>query len=114
MSLALFVVWTAVCAAGQVRGTIHVGRTPVAGRTVEITTGKNVYTTKTAKDGSFKLNVHEPFKLNVHEHGRCVLSLVGKRRLSIAIDSRKQTMVYDLEVVKRNGKYTLIKTSKNK
>lgn len=110
LSLALIVMWAAVCAAGQVRGTIHLGNRPVAGRRVEIKTGKSLYATTTAKNGFFKFTVRE--------HGKCVLSLVGrgknKNRLSITIESRKETMIYGLEIVKRNRKYTLIKRSKKK
>lgn len=102
LSLALIVLWTAVCAAGQIRGNIYVGKTPIAGKTVEIKTGKSLYTTKTAGDGSFKLNVRE--------QGKCVLSLVsGEKKMSIAIDSRRETMTYELEIVRRDGIYTLIK-----
>jgi hypothetical protein len=86
--------------AGIIQGKIYAGNSTIgSGQQVEITNGKNTYTTKTAKDGSYKLNVRE--------NGKCVLMLAGKKELSLVIDSRSRTMTYNLEIVRLKGKYSL-------
>ena len=101
LSLMFVAVGAAWCAAGQIQGTIYTGKDTRLGGAyqVEITTGKNCYTTTTTKEGSYKLNVQED--------GKCVLTLAGKNELSVVIESQSRTMTYDLEIVKREGKYSL-------
>ncbi len=87
--------------AGELFGTLHEGGKTVAkGITIDLVISKKTYSTQTDAYGSYRLFVPEK--------GRCVLKVQYKNQsLSLDAFSYDKSTRYDLEVISKDGKFSL-------